>query len=1028
MRYTPTILLPLLSLWLAPCSVSGQGILRREHQNQIRRSLRQDPKNPKRSPKSQRRELQRFASVCTDGPTAFSTSLYVTLIGDGTPFGEDDLNSLLRMSLSAFNQADAASCDSTYRTLTSVSVSDVYYTQGLDYIRLRYDVSGSCDGCLPNQLDSGIGPLFGRAEMLGRGRRSLTEFQQPQQQQQQQQQQQSKRRIKGRSNRSRRLGKDDKGGKDKSDDETPAGTNPQDQGQGQAQGQGQPTQVVSYQDQDGDDGDTSFPVNGAGVCGCAMGTTAIVLRGPTPSEFGLQLNTMIEAARAANTLSGVSHVEDLFEAGVPGQSTVLPSVQARQVAASCAAPGNQGNFRTTLWVEVIPINQAVLDLQEPEKLPLEVAILESYNEMNLVSCDLPFFRTLSSVTHQESRRSGDKLQMRFDVTGKCVTCNPTQVTLFDDTMTNTVDVVSLGRSSYSVFNVTGFRPPSQSLLVSEIERLQQAQAGPTTIFRDTDASCSCPLNTDNLPLRPPTTVEFTQILQTTVNTLRSSNYITSFQTVVRTKEIEMDAVCSAEPQTFVSTVLVDFDGRPDLLGGSEVKTLEGGFMDTYNSLIFESCDQYYRSILRVRLIPGVSRRRKKRSLQATSVGNAANSSDIPDLQSEAPSVYMVTGSCRGCPVSPTGTFSLVDDAFRFRKLMEGADDAEVMVPFYSYGSIAEAIKGFMSVGTTETSGEDCAGKTQRHLQECVCAPGTTADVPFAPQANDFRLQYNDEIRRYNEEGTVVNVQGVEALLEIPPGLVSVGFSIFYGTLERVGNATREDYPQLLATTTAFYRNSLKSYYKDQDLSLRAVNVAWNASTPRQDLNMLRVDFTAELIFEDSPNIPTPEQVSFVMEQLNYVDYITQHVWTLNAQNSIFRNSHSVRFAGSEAVLVKSRMLFTVGSDRSGADPNIDDRDGLTQQVNRFFLDSLRLAGFRVLSVNAHIHAEDIEIIQIGSVQVNFDAAVVFSKEAPIPSEEEVTRAIQSLDLEVLRTQYLGSGGPLGTSVFSDPFAVVFVWP
>ncbi|CAB9518960.1 expressed unknown protein [Seminavis robusta] len=192
--------------------------------------------------------------------------------------------------------------------------------------------------------------------------------------------------------------------------------------------------------------------------------------------------------------------------------------------------------------------------------------------------------------------------------------------------------------------------------------------------------------------------------------------------------------------------------------------------------------------------------------------------------------------------------------------------------------------------------------------------------------------------------------------------------------------------------------------------------------------MLRVDFTAELIFEDSPNIPTPEQVSFVMEQLNYVDYITQHVWTLNAQNSIFRNSHSVRFAGSEAVLVKSRMLFTVGSDRSGADPNIDDRDGLTQQVNRFFLDSLRLAGFRVLSVNAHIHAEDIEIIQIGSVQVNFDAAVVFSKEAPIPSEEEVTRAIQSLDLEVLRTQYLGSGGPLGTSVFSDPFAVVFVWP
>ena len=71
------------------------------------------------------------------------------------------------------------------------------------------------------------------------------------------------------------------------------------------------------------------------ACDCADESLPVhARRGPTASEFGLALNAAIEAARREGTLSGVLMAEDVFEAGIPGSSTVAPNSEAR--ASSCA--------------------------------------------------------------------------------------------------------------------------------------------------------------------------------------------------------------------------------------------------------------------------------------------------------------------------------------------------------------------------------------------------------------------------------------------------------------------------------------------------------------------------------------------------------------------------------------------------------------------------------------------------------------------------------------------------------------------
>jgi hypothetical protein len=97
-------------------------------------------------------------------------------------------------------------------------------------------------------------------------------------------------------------------------------------------------------------------------------------------------------------------------------------------------------------------------------------------------------------------------------------------------------------------------------------------------------------------------------------------------------------------------------------------------------------------------------------------------------------------------------------------------------------------------------------------------------------------------------------------------------------------------------------------------------------------------------------------------------------------------------------------------------------------VNRFFYDVLRNANYEVTSVYSYIDAEDVALIQSGTLTVDFDLNIEFLRVSPVLPVEEITQVLQSADLNVLRQQYLGAVGPVGSGIFNDAFEIVLVPP
>ncbi|CAB9501569.1 expressed unknown protein [Seminavis robusta] len=199
-----------------------------------------------------------------------------------------------------------------------------------------------------------------------------------------------------------------------------------------------------------------------------------------------------------------------------------------------------------------------------------------------------------------------------------------------------------------------------------------------------------------------------------------------------------EIVCSANVEDFRSSVGLIFSGNPQFLTGPEQIALENSFQETYNGLTFANCDGYFRGIESVALfVPG--ERRGRRRLEDTE-----DDSSSPPTNS---SFAMVTGTCRACPVTSTGTFSLFDDSFRRRRRLQQSTADFI-------GSTDDLVASDVC-----TCPEQGAGRTLQLRQEDL--------EPNAPSEEEFVFAYNADIERLVEEGTVTNVGRVVALEEVP---------------------------------------------------------------------------------------------------------------------------------------------------------------------------------------------------------------------------------------------------------------------
>ena len=202
-----------------------------------------------------------------------------------------------------------------------------------------------------------------------------------------------------------------------------------------------------------------------------------------------------------------------------------------------------------------------------------------------------------------------------------------------------------------------------------------------------------------------------------------------------------EILCSANIEEFGSAVLVSFVGEPEFLTGPEQSALEGSFENVYNELTFANCDGYFRQVQSADLfVPGG--RRRERYLQTSS--------------SNTTSSFTVVGTCRDCPISSTGSFSLFDDSFRRRELSLTTDTSAnnkdwVEAPLRSR-------------------------RKQQQLDVCICPDQglerrlqlQQSDLePDAPTEEEFLEALNLDIERLVDEGIIRNIEFIDSLEEIP---------------------------------------------------------------------------------------------------------------------------------------------------------------------------------------------------------------------------------------------------------------------
>lgn len=208
------------------------------------------------------------------------------------------------------------------------------------------------------------------------------------------------------------------------------------------------------------------------------------------------------------------------------------------------------------------------------------------------------------------------------------------------------------------------------------------------------------------------------------------------------KDDVQNITCSSSIRVFETSILVLFNDDAQPITKSEEMALEMSFINVYNGLAFAKCDGYFRRVDNVTIFLSDTRRQ----LQSIS----------PDASFEA------TGSCRNCPVTSSGSFSLFDNGFR-RKLytLRGAPTER------SLSNIIEINDGRYGNYSAEPDICRCPVSSfvhGRYLEKIGISQ--TDLVPAAPSVEEFLTAYNDDIQRLIGEGAIENISSIDTLVEM----------------------------------------------------------------------------------------------------------------------------------------------------------------------------------------------------------------------------------------------------------------------
>ena len=333
----------------------------------------------------------------------------------------------------------------------------------------------------------------------------------------------------------------------------------------------------------------------------------------------------------------------------------------------------------------------------------------------------------------------------FAVTGQCRGCHLTDAgtfSLFDDTLRRKLANENTRTSDNALFDfwIHGdeFSPRLQRNLEGEDPTLQ----------------CICPLVVDEGLQGKLSKSMFLGNYKEEIQELKESGNLKAVVGVTQLQEGQ-EVSCSEEKQTFTSTVFANVDMEELRL--SQKALLEEAFRTSYNDLAFSVCDGHFRNVLSVTLETRAgnlfleTRRLQEEYGSITRTTNVTNSTlhnatgeniltssnitSVPLRNRRRETVFSVTGSCRNCPVSKAGSFTLFDETFR-RQLLS------------SNGS---SLRAGLDFGERSLQGD--GGNV------CLCPPGEEPKLDSI-SVQEFMGTFNDRLEKEILAGNLNGTVGV----------------------------------------------------------------------------------------------------------------------------------------------------------------------------------------------------------------------------------------------------------------------------
>ncbi|CAB9507880.1 expressed unknown protein [Seminavis robusta] len=489
------------------------------------------------------------------------------------------------------------------------------------------------------------------------------------------------------------------------------------------------------------------------TCVCPKGTEP-EFRAPTETEF-----SQIFAESVASLNSEV--LGDMFD---------LHEVEE----VDCSR--DVSDFSSVVYVRLD--GEDLSTLTEDEIVAMEEGFMATYNELNYAFCDYPHFRTIKNVTLDRASIENAKRKQRRQRLLQNVTEIDANETAVNETMATDApeeETIPLEASVALDFqeNVLLIDPPFDANILrflieatcrdcdedtalfsfgtNETSSPEMVASyfhpGRSNFLQGGSGTCYCPSHPDPLQ-RAPTTEEFQYAFNFTLSALKAGDIFEEVDTLEDVLEVsELD--CEANGTQFTSTVFVTLDMPLSSLSDFEQFTVEDAFRQSYNALSFSTCDEVFREVSDVRIVPTTGRRRELEEARRTQSNETASNVTVEE---QYPAVFSVLGTCRGCMVDDNGYFALFDDVFRRERYLEEGIPKNSII----FGQSAAPKFDF---------GRSLKESEENRFEVCACPADVPNDGSAAPTADEFLLIFNDRLVQLEEAGVIGNFATIEDVVE-----------------------------------------------------------------------------------------------------------------------------------------------------------------------------------------------------------------------------------------------------------------------